>query len=79
MNGWRGILVQCIPVLRIVENNAQPYRITLMLVSAAGLTGTLKWSLRFTAFEHIIPGLLPSSASNVCMVCIAEHGVEANC
>jgi len=23
-----------------------------------GLTGTLKWSLRFTALEHIIPGML---------------------
>ena len=35
-----------------------------------GLTGTLKWSLRFTALEHIIPGTLPSSFSKVSMASI---------
>ena len=35
-----------------------------------GLTGALKWSLRFTALEHIIPGLLPSSASKLSMASI---------
>jgi MFS family permease len=32
-----------------------------------GLTGTLRWSLRFTALESFIPGLLPSSSSRLCM------------